>query len=350
MRRRLLIGLAALFYYSGLVALARWWMKRTGPYLVILNYHRASSGHLQQHLLYLRRFYRIVHIEAALEELYCQHTKRIHTHKDRRTLLAITFDDGYYDNYSYAFALAQKLQIPFTIYLVPGYMGSSRRFWWLEANRLIQSSTLRRVSMDGQSYCLHHHRQRAALARVIDRRLRFAPSVQAREADLVQIRAMLNVPSIHCTDTASLPLRWEQVEEMGKSEWVSFGAHTMHHPILACLEDRQEVQYEVQACRDILEEHLGHPIHTFAYPVGQWRHIGLTALQAVQQSGYRWALTSAYGFNTARTDPYLLKRIETDVEQHWLVVAAEAAGLWGLIARLRWIPFIRKYFTNAVSI
>jgi len=67
----------------------------------------------------------------------------------------------------------------------------------------------------------------------------------------------------------------------------------------------------------------------------------------VKEAGYDWALTSVYGYNTSSSDPYLLRRIEVDVSQHWLVIAAEAAGLWGVFSRLRWNPFIRKHFIAA---
>jgi len=69
----------------------------------------------------------------------------------------------------------------------------------------------------------------------------------------------------------------------------------------------------------------------------------------VQQAGYDWALTTLYGFNIPQTDPRLLRRIEVDVSQHLLVLAAQTAGLWGVFSRLRWIPIIRKHFTNALS-
>jgi hypothetical protein len=46
----------------------------------------------------------------------------------------------------------------------------------------------------------------------------------------------------------------------------------------------------------------------------------------VRTAGYDWAVTTVYGFNTAQTDPYLLRRIEVDVDQHWLVLAAKASG------------------------
>lgn len=100
-------------------------------------------------------------------------------------------------------------------------------------------------------------------------------------------------------------------------------------------------------CRTLLEKQLGHEVRTFAYPVGQMQHINREVIDVVQKAGFIWAFTTHYGINTSECDPYLLRRVEVDVDQHWLVVAAEAAGLWGIFSRLRWLPFIRKYFTNA---
>jgi peptidoglycan/xylan/chitin deacetylase (PgdA/CDA1 family) len=136
---------------------------------------------------------------------------------------------------------------------------------------------------------------------------------------------------------------------MEESGWVSFGAHTMHHPILAYLSDSTEIRQEIECCRCVLEQRLNHPVRSFAYPLGQQQHIGEVVIDAVRQAGYDWALTTHYGFNTPQTSPYLLRRIEADVDQHWLVVAAETAGLWGFFSRLRWLPFVRKYLTNATQ-
>src|SRR3954453_21079218 len=130
------ILIAACFYYSGLVKLVRWWAQRFTQSLVILNYHSASGGNLRQHLLYLRRHYRILHLEKALEELSMPCKNRLQK-RDRRTLLALTFDDGYHDNYTHAQALAQKLKVPITIFLIPGYIENRKRFWWLEGDQLV---------------------------------------------------------------------------------------------------------------------------------------------------------------------------------------------------------------------
>lgn len=347
MRRRILISIAALFYYSGLVALARWWTRRTKACLIILNYHRASGGDLRGHLLYLRRHYHILPVEEALEALYAPTPARSKS-QDRRTALVLTFDDGYHDSYSEALPLAKELQIPLAIYLVPGYIESGRHFWWEEGQHLSQQAQEREVVLNGRKYALAQTSDRQELAHVIDSSVRYARSVAEREQFLDNVSQSLDVSLTPAKrDEPSLPVTWEQVQEMDKSGWITFGGHTMHHPILAYLADEAEAQREVTDCRVMLEQKLGHSLYTFAYPVGQNQHISDVAVQAVREAGFKWAMTTSYGFNTRQTDPYRLQRIEVDVDQHWLVVAAETAGLWGFFSRLRWLPFVRKYFTNS---
>lgn len=348
MRRYILICIAALFYYSGLVRLARWRTKRSEHSLIILNYHRATGGDLHRHLLYLRKHYRILHVDEALDEL-CRLPQGKKCVEDRRTPLALTFDDGYYDNYTHGYALAQKLQVPMTIYLVPGYIDSGRSFWWQDSRSLVHNARVGKVLFEERSYNLDQPGQRAALARFIDTRLRYATSVAQREAFLVSIREALGIPSLFMdkVDILALPLTWEQIQEMQESGWISFGAHTMHHPILSCLSDPAELQREIVECQTVLHQRLGYPVRSFAYPIGQAQHISNAVKEVVRQAGYDWALTTTYGFNTPDSDHYLLRRIEVDVDQHWLVIAAQAAGLWGFFSRLRWVPFIRGHFSNS---
>jgi peptidoglycan/xylan/chitin deacetylase (PgdA/CDA1 family) len=347
MRKRVLTSIAVCFYYSGLVKLARWWIRRLGQRLIILNYHCATGGDLRSHLLYLRRHYRILHLEKALEELYTPR-KGGQQVFDQRLPLVLTFDDGYHDNYTHGLALVRELQIPITIFLIPGYVESGDYFWWLEGKRLVSRAQVSEITIEGRTYRLNQPEERKALARVVDERLRFATSVAEREAFLITACKLSAVPSsVPPEEKLTLPLKWTEVREMEESGYVSFGAHTMHHPILGYLTDPTEVQREVEECRVMLEQQLGHPVRTFAYPFGQLQHIGNNVIHAVQQAGYDWALTTIYGFNTPESDPHLLRRIEVDVSQHWLVIAAEVAGLWGFFSRLRWIPIIRKYFTNA---
>lgn len=322
--------LSAFFYYSGLVKLIRWWTQHSGRHLIILNYHRAAGEDLRTQWLYLRRHYRILPLEAALEELHLPHTKGA-PRKDRRTLLALTFDDGYYDNYTHAFALASELQIPITIFLIPGYLERAHSFWWTD--RLIRHAQIDQVSFEGHTYYLDQRDECKALARIIDDHISNAASVAEREQFLTTICEILSVPYSAISKEEPAPLlTWTQVREMEESGWVSFGAHTIHHPDLARLTNPIEVQHEVGACRTMLEQQLGHSVDTFAYPYGR---IGDHGLCLVEQAGYKWAVTTEPGFNTPQSNPLLLRRREVDSDRHLLVVAAETAGLWSFFNHLK---------------
>lgn len=331
---------AAILYYSGFVKLARWRSQREGASLVILGYHRAGAGgvntffaggkHLRRQMLYLKRYYRICHLEHALDEL--SKPSNGQSPYDRRTLLALTFDDGYHDNYTDGFALACEMQVPFTVFLIPEYIECGSRFWWNEPYHLLAHSKVNEVVIDGCTYALRTADGRKAFIQATLERLRSASSIAEREAFLVMLRKTLAVSTAPLAEEKpTLPLTWQEICAMEQSGWVSFGGHTMHHPVLSYLADPGEVLSEVKVCRDVLEQKLGHAVRIFAYPYGKREHIGENGLQAVRKAGYTWAVTTIHGSNTTRSERLLLRRIVVDVDQHWLVVAAKASGAWDLL-------------------
>ena len=334
MRERVRLLAAACFYYSGLVKLALWWQRRFQRRLIMLNYHRAYGEHLRPQIDYLRRHYRLMHAEAALEQFF-QPAKGKMPLDNGPLPLVLTFDDGYHDNYTYAFSLVRELRVPITIYLIPGYLEQGGYFWWLEGERLAQNAQVENVTLDEHSYALQHPDERKALAKAIDTYARNAHSVAERETFLLRMQQELAVPSAAAPEEGSRPMTWAEVNEMAKSEWISFGAHTMHHPVLACLTDADELHYEVSECRRVLEEHLGHPVRSFVYPIGKLEHIGEEGLEAVRSAGYEWAITTIEVSNTPQTDRYLLGRLPGDLDQHWLILASELVGLLGIFSRLR---------------
>jgi len=275
----------------------------------------------------------MLHLEEALEELYTS-SKDGKYKRDRRTMLVLTFDDGYRDNYTHAFALAQELQVPITIFLIPGYIESGNYFWWLEAEHLVRNAQVNKVTIEGRSYCLEQPEERNMLAQTIDARARHATSIAEREAFLATVREVLAVPPSLTLEEEVRPLTWTEVRKMEESGWVSFGAHSMHHHILAYLTNSAEVRCEVEECRTVLERQLGHRVRTFAYPVGKPEDIGDMALRTVREAGYDWAVTTIYGINTPQSNPYLLRRVASKVSRHWLVMAAETSGVWRFFSSL----------------
>jgi hypothetical protein len=157
-------------------------------------------------------------------------------------------------------------------------------------------------------------------------RVLHAKSVAEREAFLKEVRGVLAVPSTVDLGGEKV-LSWKEVREMEESGWVSFGAHTMHHPVLAYLVNPEEVEREICECRGVIDRQLGHTVRMFAYPLGRPEHIGAVAPGAVREAGYAWAVTTSFGINTPQSDPLRLQRIAGDVRWHWLLLAADTTGM-----------------------
>jgi len=339
MHRNMRIMLCGCLYYSGLIGLVHWQKRRVEPHVVILNYHEAAGGDLRRHLLYLRKHYHIEHLETALVDFYKKKGQGKAKQKPRTTIV-LTFDDGDYNNYTHCLALAKELQVPITIFLIPGYIESGHRFWWEEAKNIDRLTQLQEVTLEGKTYDMDRPAERAALLQLIDTRVRRAATVAEREQFLEIVHQALQVPAASSEEQMQLSMSWEEVQEMEASGWISFGAHTMHHPILGYLTDADEIMQEVTESRKVLEQQLKHPVAIFAYPVGKLEHIGEYGRYAVQQAGFDWAVTTVGGVNTQSTDPLMLHRIEVNLSDHWLVMAAKTTGLLEIFLDLRRFPQI----------
>jgi peptidoglycan/xylan/chitin deacetylase (PgdA/CDA1 family) len=334
-RDRVSLCVSAFLYYSGLMRIIHWLHRRSGRRLLILNYHQASGGELRRHMLYLRKHFRLQFVDHALEELYAEN--RV-SGKDRRLPLAITFDDGYLDNYTHAYALARELQIPITIFLISDYIGKGAAFWWFD--HLVEKAQVNQATIDGHTYYLNKLDEQHELAQMIDMQVSIEADKVARRTYLCRMCKALSMPvaSIAEIHEKSMPmLTWEQVQEMHASGWVAFGGHTLLHPTLAMLTNTDEACKEVVTCRSQVQEKLGRPVHVFAYPHGGIEHIGVNGVLAVQCAGYRWAVTTLQGVNTPRTPPYLIRRISANSQLHWLVIALMTSGVWDFLSYFHWL-------------
>ncbi len=336
-RDRILLYISSFLYYSGLIRVIHWLHRHSGPRLLILNYHQASGGELRSHLLYLRKHFRVEFLDHALETLYTTGAEKTAS-KDRRLPLAITFDDGYLDNYTHAYALARELEVPITIFLISSYIGEGAAFWWFD--HLVEKAQVDEVTIDGRPYHLNKADEVQALAQSICTQVSAIADEASRRAYLREMISQLSAPVAieSVLNEKPVPMfSWKQAEEMQASGRVAFGGHTLHHPTLATLANADEACKEVAVCRSLLQEKLGRPAFVFAYPHGGIQHIGVNGMSAVKSAGYRWAVTTLQGVNTAGTHPYLIRRISANSQIHWLLIALMTSGLWDFLSYFNWL-------------
>ena len=130
-------------------------------------------------------------------------------------------------------------------------------------------------------------------------------------------------------DEGSRPLlTWEQLAEISASG-IECGAHTHTHRPLDML-PLSVVRDEIVRSKELLEEHLGQQVSSFAYPSGFY---SARVRQIVQAVGYASACAVKGALSSLHDDPYALARlaIKPDTGVHDLA-AALSTGHGPLVA------------------
>jgi peptidoglycan/xylan/chitin deacetylase (PgdA/CDA1 family) len=91
-----------------------------------------------------------------------------------------------------------------------------------------------------------------------------------------------------------------------RARGIEFGAHTRSHPSLPDLSD-EAVADEIESSRSGLEQALGEPVRSFAYPYGR---VDERAVAAVRRAGFTGACTTEPRPARLDDDPLLIPRIE----------------------------------------
>ena len=231
--------------------------------------------------------------------------------------IAITFDDGYANNYQLAIPVLQKYQFPATVFLTTGFVDRSVPLWgdWLE---FLLVATPRRNSVfewRGEKITLaltSPHATNGVLAK-LKQRLHGSTISDIHEF-LRNLEAHLDIGyDWRGIPEVLRPLQWDEIRAMRRSGLVSFGAHTVSHPVLSTCTD--EVQkFEIAESKRRIEEELGEKCTIFAYPYGKCGDYTSATKQIVRKAGYELAVSAESGFNTRSSwDEYELKRWGADM-------------------------------------
>ena len=217
---------------------------------------------------------------------------------------AITFDDGYADNYTHALPILQKHGLHATFFIATAYLDGGRMF----NDTVIESVRNTRLAhLDLSDMDLGRHElgsiaaKTQAIHQILPKIKYLLPDEREATAARVAERAEVNIlPNDLMMTTAQL----KNLHAAG----MEVGGHTHRHPILAKL-DRDAAQAEIAAGKTVLEDKLGARVRLFAYPNGKPRTDYLPAQAGiVRELGLEAAVSTSPGVSTRSSDMYQLAR------------------------------------------
>jgi peptidoglycan/xylan/chitin deacetylase (PgdA/CDA1 family) len=285
------------------------WTARAGASARILYYHRVnddndpffeaiSTSLFEEHVRYLTRHYKVVGMGEIVRHL--------EEGGPSESLVGITFDDGYRDNYENAFPILKRYGAPATIFLNTGSLDSGEPLWFERLAEAIKKTTRdyidleidipRRLWMRTLPERLESNSRIFGLLRILDDAER-----NRRLAEVLQ-----QLGEVKESERDNQMLTWDQVRLM-KANAIDFGGHTVTHPFLSKLTPSQAA-WEVSECKRRIEEELQQPAEYFAYPNGREEDFAASNKEILRAAGYRAAVTTIWGMNYPSTDRMELRR------------------------------------------
>lgn len=278
-----------------------------GSKLIVLAYHsvtddpsyalpgiRVTPALFARQIKYLTQNYQVMDLAEAIK------IDRSGKALPERAV-AITFDDGYEDNYSKAFPVLKAHKAPATIFATVDPCLEGSRFWvsWLYE-------------------VLFHEVRTEAIEDVF--KIRVSAGI---EQAFNEISKILNYSGAgerknlldNFADAANVPKRPRRmldIREMREMEraGIRFGSHTLTHPILANI-DEDERSFELQGSRSKLATALERDVGLIAYPNGRSipRNFDDSVVRDCKAAGYDAACTSQRRPLTADDSHYAIPRM-----------------------------------------
>lgn len=241
-----------------------------------------SVDNFEEQIKYLSENYQIVRFEEDWDEISGK-------------AIAITFDDGYADNYQNALPILEKYKVPATVFIATGSIGKDEEFWYDELERLLTTGDLRNEYFKLIDPVYEYRwetktkEQRLEVALTLRWLLRKDPSLNRRESWFRQLRDWAQLGETGRYE--NLPLNEQQLRELGNSPYITVGGHTVTHRSLGAL-TKEEQKGEIEQSILYLEKVIDKKIEVFSYPFGQQADYTENTIELLKEYGIKKAATT----------------------------------------------------------
>ncbi|MBU0599286.1 polysaccharide deacetylase family protein [bacterium] len=285
--------------------------------IIILMYHRilnlsfnfsfdealisATPQSFETQMSYLKNKYEVINFNDL-------HSIVLHKEKIQRPKVIITFDDGYLDNYLYAYPILKRYRLPALIFLTTDYIEGKRKlFWWDEVAYLIKQTKETYIEIDKiGSYFLDSPALKKATITKIQSIFKKITEEEKNKA----MDRLRNTCQVETNCLEKMFLSWEQVKEMSKDN-ISFGAHTCSH-VIASKVSLAKAKEEIVCSKKIIEEQINQEVKVFAYPNGKEDDYNQEIIKILQENKFHYAVLTIDGSNSIESiakNPYILRRV-----------------------------------------
>lgn len=262
-----------------------------------------SADDFERHIRHVKRFYNVISLSALVQAI-----------RDKKQFpdfsVVITFDDGYRNNFTLAYPILKKYQVPVTVFLTTGLIGTNHYLWFNELECAISQTLEQKIDV-----FINGHRLEFLLK---DRKYRSQAYTSIKEllknlenktlnSVLHNIFDQLKYKNVPLNGNYAM-LNWREIKAMNGNV-IDFGAHTRTHASLPFLEENKAYD-EISGSKKDLEKELNREVTSFCYPYGRYDN----KIKQIVKNHYSAAVSTSIGFVDLNSDLYELPRIWTPLK------------------------------------
>ncbi len=281
--------------------------------IVVLMYHNFHQPNSRDHInvslditiferqiKYLKKYYNII----SLQELVDYLNGKISIPKYS---VVLTFDDGYMNNYTLAYPILKKYDVPVSIFLTADFINRDSWIWVNTLEYIISQTKIDSLKINipnnGESYFrLLNRTDKSKAYKILKNLLKnLHPSELIKL--LLQIQQDLKVKIDPQNAINYRMLDYSTIKKMSP-QYVEFGSHTLTHPILTKL-TRTESIHEIRDSKTALENKINKKIRFFCYPNGDYNN----EIVEITSKYYDAALSTDSNFVDRKSNIFTLNRV-----------------------------------------
>ncbi|MEO8148390.1 MAG: polysaccharide deacetylase family protein [Bacteroidia bacterium] len=266
-----------------------------------LSVNHLSKKDFEKHLQYLKDHFEVV----SLVELFKMYRNNSN---DSKQYVAITFDDGYENNYNNAFPLLKKHNLPATIFVAAQCLQSNDAILWYDFIDLFKKE-INLNSIDFSTVELKNEKkEKLQSIKSIGKLKSFLKTLTTEEKKSVMQRLFTdekaNVLKLKGDKEYWKMLNANQMKEMTDSGLIEIGSHSVSHPNLDCISSVDLIN-ELRESKKLLEAAIEKEVISIAYPDGAYSDE--VKKQSID-SGYKNLLAVDYRLSSDADDKNVLPR------------------------------------------
>ncbi len=276
---------------------------------IIINFHgvtdviggRFNNRHMdvkefEKTILYLKNNFEIVNL-AQIFEMHRSGKK------PTKKTIAITFDDGYINNFSQALPVLKKHNVPVTFYLISKGLVDDTYYVWPDIIDLIQKNSKDNIVLDENIFAYPAFYSEKLKLSLVD----FLKSCGTKRDKF--IKELTDKYSFHLDVAKKVPqlielIRKNEFAKYASEPLIEYGSHSHAHFNLEYL-SKAECEFELHESKKIIKDYTGKEPVSLAFPDGSYSN---ETLEVALKAGYKNLVAVSYKYYEANKNPNLLSR------------------------------------------